>query len=182
MRQFPVDTVIYAIGDQVDPDIGIPFSRGVFITNPEDHPGDPNPAPYQGYDPQAQKVLEGIFLVGWARNASVGLVGVAKQDAEKGMKVVNGYLAAREGFPPKEIDQKIEALTKHLKEAGISFVTKEDVEVLESVEKEEALKRNVKEFKFTSDEEMLTVIADRNQTREKGSMATGVANGPIRGK
>jgi ferredoxin--NADP+ reductase len=182
MRQFPVDNVIYAIGDQVDPAIGIPFSRGIFITNPEDHPGDPNPAPYQGYDPQARKVLEGVFLVGWARNASVGLVGIAKQDAEKGIIVVNGYLAAREGFPPKEIDQKIEALMKHLKDAGNSFVTKEDVEVLESVEKEEALKHNVKEFKFTSDEEMLTVIAARNQTREKGSMAAGVANGPIRKK
>jgi ferredoxin--NADP+ reductase len=160
-RQLEVDTVIYAIGDQVDPAIGIPFSRGVFITNPENLPGDPNPASYQGYDPQAQKVLEGIFLVGWSRNASVGLVGVAKQDAEKGMKVVSEYLASREGFSPSEIDQKIEALTNQLKKTGVSYVTKEDVEVLEAAEKEEALKRNIKEFKFASNEEMLTVIAGK---------------------
>ena len=84
--------MIYAIGDQVDASLGLPFSRGAFVTNPEKLPGDPNPAAYQPYDPEAKKVLEGIYVAGWSRNASVGLVGVAKQDAERGMKVVNDYL------------------------------------------------------------------------------------------
>ncbi|MFQ5851017.1 MAG: FAD-dependent oxidoreductase [Candidatus Binatia bacterium] len=158
-RQLEVDNVIYAIGDQVDPAIGIPFSRGIFITNPEKLPGDPNPALYQGYDPHTQKILEGIFLVGWSRKASKGLVGVAKQDAERGMKVVNGYLASREGFSPKEIEQKIEALTNRLKDARVSFVTKEDVEVLEAAEREEARRRSIQEYKFASDDEMLAIVA-----------------------
>ena len=40
----------------------------------------------------------------------MGLVGVAKQDAERGMKVVNGYLATKEGFTAGEMEAKIEAI------------------------------------------------------------------------
>jgi len=105
--QFEVDSVIYAIGDQVDPAIGIPSNRGYFITNPEELPGTPNPAQYQAYDPETKTVCPGIFLIGWSRNASVGLVGVAKQDAERGAKVINEYLA-RSGSPTlTEISQKV---------------------------------------------------------------------------
>ena len=43
-RRIEVDCVIYAIGDQVDAALGLPFSRGAFVTNPEKLPGDPNPA------------------------------------------------------------------------------------------------------------------------------------------
>ena len=51
-RRIEVDCVIYAIGDQVDASLGLPFSRGAFVTNPEKLPGDPNPAAYQPYDPE----------------------------------------------------------------------------------------------------------------------------------
>ena len=33
-RRIEVDCVIYAIGDQVDAALGLPFSRGAFLTNP----------------------------------------------------------------------------------------------------------------------------------------------------
>ncbi len=102
-----VDTVIYAIGDQVDPAIGIPSSRGYFIANPEELPGSPNPAQYQSYDPQKKAVCPGIFLIGWSRNASVGLVGIAKQDAERGAKVINEFLATNGDPAENEISQKV---------------------------------------------------------------------------
>jgi hypothetical protein len=142
----------------VDPGIGIPFSRGEFVTNPEELPGNPNPAQYQAYDPDAKKVLDGVFLAGWSRNASVGLVGVAKQDAERGMKVVNQYLSEKAGMSPGEMAQKIEALAKRLNGGGVSFVRKEDVDLLEAVEKEEASKRNIHEYKFAGDDEMLAIV------------------------
>ncbi|HYA27322.1 MAG TPA: FAD-dependent oxidoreductase, partial [Acidobacteriota bacterium] len=107
-RRIEVDCVIYAIGDQVDAGLGLPFSRGAFVTSPEKLPGDPNPAAYQPYDPEKKKALDGIFVAGWSRNASVGLVGVAKQDAERGMKVVNEYLAHKEGLSAGEMEEKIE--------------------------------------------------------------------------
>ena len=157
--EFPLDCVIYAIGDQVDASLGLPFSRGAFVTNPAELPGDPNPAHYQPYDPATKQVLEGIYVAGWSRNASVGLVGIAKQDAERGMKVVNAYVASKEGFDPAAVEQKIEAVMDKLEEKNVSYVTKDDVAALEAVEKEEAKKRNTWEYKYSSDEEMLDVIS-----------------------
>ena len=157
--RFPLDCVIYAIGDQVDASLGLPFSRGAFVTNPAELPGDPNPAHYQPYDPNTKQVLEGIYVTGWSRNASVGLVGVAKQDAERGMKVINAYLASKEGFEPDVIKQKIEAVMDKLEENKVSYVTKDDIAVLEAVEKEEAKKRDTWEHKYSSDEEMLEIIS-----------------------
>ena len=163
-RQLEVDSMIYAIGDQVDPAIGIPFSRGLFVCNPGTLPGNPNPAQYQAYDPGSQKVLEGIFLVGWSRKASVGIVGISKQDAERGMKVVNAYLDSREGLSSEEIDRGLKTLKDNLRERGASFVTKEEVGLIEAAEEEEASKRNLKEYKFASDREMLDLLQASGKT------------------
>ena len=157
--QFPLDCVIYAIGDQVDASLGLPFARGAFVTNPAELSGDPNPAHYQPYDPASTQVLEGIYVIGWSRNASVGLVGVAKQDAERGMKVINVYLTSKEGFEPEVIERKVEAVLDKLEENKVSYVTKDDVALLEAVEKQEAKKRNTWEHKYATDEEMLEIIS-----------------------
>ena len=157
--QIPLDCVIYAIGDQVDGSLGLPYARGAFVTNPAELSGDPNPAHYQPYDPASTQVLEGIYVIGWSRNASVGLVGVAKQDAERGMKVINAYLTSQEGFEPEVIERKIEAVLDKLEENKVSYVTKDDVALLEAGEKQEAKKRNTWEHKYATDEEMLEIIS-----------------------
>ncbi len=179
LSRIDLDCVIYAIGDQVDSAIGLPFSRGAFVTNPEKLPGDPSPSLYQSYDPGTGKVLEGIYLAGWSRNASVGLVGIAKKDAETGMKVVNGYLASKEGFASAVIDQKIATLVNQLEENKASFVTRQDIELLEAVEKEEAKKRNTWEYKFSSDEEMLKVISAQKSAKKEKPLQAAVANSPV---
>jgi len=164
-RRVEVDCVIYAIGDQVDASLGLPFSRGAFVTNPEKLPGDPSPAAYQPYDPETKTVLDGIFVAGWSRNASVGLVGVAKQDAERGMKVINAYLANKAGLSSGEMEEKIEALIETLHKKGASVVTKEDIELLEGAEQEQARARKTWDFKYISDDKMLEVIAARKAAR-----------------
>ena len=164
-RRIDVDCVIYAIGDQVDASLGLPFSRGAFVTNPEKLAGDPNPAAYQPYDPEVKKALDGIFVAGWSRNASVGLVGVAKQDAERGMRVVNEYLKNKPGLSSGEMEEKIEALIDALMKKNVDAVTKEDVELLESAEQEEARARKTWDFKYTNDNKMLEVIAARKAAR-----------------
>ncbi len=164
-RRIDVDCVIYAIGDQVDASLGLPFSRGAFVTNPEKLAGDPNPAAYQPYDPEVKKALDGIFVAGWSRNASVGLVGVAKQDAERGMRVVNEYLKTKPGLSSGEMEEKIEALIDALMKKNVDAVTKEDVELLESAEQEEARARKTWDFKYTNDNKMLEVIAARKAAR-----------------
>ncbi len=164
-QRIDVDCVIYAIGDQVDASLGLPFSRGAFVTNPEKLPGDPNPAAYQPYNPEMKRPLEGIFVAGWSRNASVGLVGVAKQDAERGMKVVNAYLAQKPDSSGGEMETKVEALIERLKNNGVSPVTKEDIELLEGAEQEEARARKTWDFKYISDDKMIEVIAARKAAR-----------------
>ena len=165
IRRIDVDCVIYAIGDQVDAGLGLPFSRGAFVTNPEKLPGDPNPAAYQPYDPETKKALEGIFVAGWSRNASVGLVGVAKQDAERGMKVVNEYLKTKPGLSSGEMEERIEMLIDTFRKKGTSIVTREDIELLESAEQEEACARKTWDFKYTRDDKMLEVIAARKAAK-----------------
>jgi hypothetical protein len=55
-----------------------------------------------------------------------------------GMKVVNQYLANKEGLTAGEMEEKIEGLVDILQKRGAAVVTKEDVELLESAEQEQA--------------------------------------------
>ncbi len=207
--QLEVDNVIYAIGDQVDPGIGIPSTGGYFVTNPEELPGTPNPAQYQAYDPEKKSICPGIFLIGWSRNASVGLVGVAKQDAERGAKVINeylttngspehneivqkviqprkdaergariidAYLSAGASLSSVEVSKKVDMFKKLLKNRGVSYISKKDLERIEAAEKEEANERKVVEYHFPSDDEMLAIVAG---DAAGGSKAVGVANVPV---
>ncbi len=57
------------------------------------------------------------------------------------------------------MQQKIERVLDKLEENKVSFVTKEDVAVLEAREREEAKARNTWEYKYSSNEDMLEIIA-----------------------
>jgi hypothetical protein len=59
------------------------------------------------------------------------------------MKVVNEYLAAKDGLTAGEMEEKIEGLVDRLQKEGVAVVTKEDVELLESAEQEEARAKNL---------------------------------------
>ena len=63
------------------------------------------------------------------------------------------------------MEAKIEALIELLHKKGASVVTKEDIELLESAEQEEARARKTWDFKYTSDDKMLEVIAARKAAR-----------------
>ncbi|MFM7840700.1 MAG: hypothetical protein ACKO9T_02375, partial [Nitrospira sp.] len=90
--EFPCDAVVFAVGDKVDESVGLPFKGGVFVTNPSKTNNDPDDALFQAYDEASGKVVDGVFLAGWARKASEGLVGVAKRDGEWCAEVVTRYL------------------------------------------------------------------------------------------
>ena len=159
----PVDTVVFAIGDVVDLDLGLTPARGAwgYATNPNPDPQDPDAAAYQAFDPKAEQVVGGVFVIGWSRNASDGVVGVAKVDGEKGAGVVNRYLANRPGLPRREIYQRIGTIFNRIREKSVPVVHKGLWRILERVEREEALKRGLEEFKFGTNDEMLRNIGDR---------------------
>ena len=153
-----VDTVIFCIGDQVDPGLGLPVQWGAYATAPE--PRFPvKGESYEAYDPEAGRPIEGVFVAGWARRPSRGLVGVARKDGVQGAQAVLQYLATQPTLDQQEVDKRRHAVDQHLAQRNKPVVTKEDWLLLLEIEAQEAERRGVPEFKFATVEEMLAAIA-----------------------
>lgn len=151
-RVIGVDTVIFAIGDKVDATFGLPTSGNEFAKNPQPRfPVDGNS--YEAYDPQTASVIEDVFVAGWSRQASTGLVGLARKDGTSGSKAVMGYLQT---LGPVTVDRA--PLEARLKVLGKPVVTTTDVRNLRELEEDEAKRRNAESFKFGTNEEMLARI------------------------
>ncbi len=147
------DTTIYAIGDIVDPTLGLPHDNwGSYVTNPDK--ADPDRAAYEVFDPQTGKVLEGHFVVGWARKASDGLVGKARFDAEKGCDHVLKYL---EGAA-KKTTASVQEIVSELRRRGIRLVDKNEIRLLARAEEVQAKAHNLPAFKFPTNDQMLDAI------------------------
>ena len=144
-RTLDVDTVIFAIGDQVDANFGLPTEWGEFSKNKEPK----FPVENVSYE----STTEGIFVGGWSRKASEGLVGYARRDGTNAAKAVLQYLQSKQ-----PAHASAEAVAAKLKSLQKPIVYKEDIKRLETVEAEEAKKRGLEEFKFASNEEMLQAM------------------------
>jgi ferredoxin--NADP+ reductase len=153
-----VDTVIFAVGDKVDENLGLAVAGFEYAKNPHPDPDHPGDEAYQVYDPEAGEVVEGLFVAGWSRKASDGLVGKARQDGERGVQAVNHYLAKRQPGSAERLEQKLDALYQTLQARGIQLVDAADVQRLEDREREEAKRRGLEFFKFASDQEMLQAL------------------------
>jgi ferredoxin/flavodoxin---NADP+ reductase len=152
-REIPCDTVIFAIGDSVDTQFGLPVTGGEFAKSPA--PRFPiEGVSYEAYDPQTQQPVQGIFLAGWARQASTGLVGNARKDGTNGALAVAQYLNTLR--QPRGFDTS--ALLKKLEARGDQFITKTDLEKLAEAERAEANLRQLPEHKFHTNEEMINNI------------------------
>jgi len=155
LRVIDVDTVVFCIGDKVDESFGLPVKWNAFIKNP-----DPQFAmdgvSYEAFDPEAGKPIEGVFVAGWSREASSGLVGIARKDGERGAKAVLQYLQTQPGLD--DPSQVLDAVEVRLQNLGKPTITKEDVQRLEAVEMAEAERLMLEEFKFGTNEEMLEAM------------------------
>ncbi len=152
-RLLDVDTVIFCIGDRVDEHFGLPVEWNEFVKNPE--PRFPvDGISYEAYDPEKKAPIEGVFVAGWARKASYGLVGMARQDGERGAQAVLQYL---ETLPPKSGDP-LAALENHLRALPQPVISKDDWLHLTEIEQAEAEKRGLPAFKFGTNEEMLAAL------------------------
>ncbi|MCP9446291.1 MAG: FAD-dependent oxidoreductase [Nitrospira sp.] len=155
--EFPCDAVIFAVGDKVDETLGLPYKGGTFVTNPNKTGNEPDDALFQAYDESAGKVVDGVFLAGWARKASEGLVGVAKRDGDWCAEVVERYLAAK--APGEAVSLVLDKLHRILKERKSRPVTVRGLRVLEAAERaHQGTSDCIGEFKYASNQEMLQVI------------------------
>ena len=154
-RVLEVDTVIFCIGDRVDETFGLPVKWNEFVKNSQ--PRFPvNGLSYEAYDPEVERPIEGVFVAGWSREASSGLVGVARKDGENGAQAVIEYLETLS--PAEDIGAVLQKFRKQLKKLDQRVVVKDDLQYLETAEKAQAEQLELEDFKFKSNAEMLRAI------------------------
>lgn len=154
-RLLDVDTVIFCIGDKVEEAFGLPVRRNAFVKNPNPHfPVDG--ISYEAFDPDLNLPIDRVFVAGWSREASSGLVGVARKDGENGARAVLDYLQAvprlmNPGSILEELEKKLERLNKPI-------IQKSDLHTLAEVIAEKGEKAGQPGFKFPTNDEMLEAI------------------------
>ena len=144
-RRLDVDTVIFAIGDKVDDSFGLPVEWNEFVKNSSPR------FPIDGVSYESPS--EDVFVGGWSRKASSGLVGIARKDGTNAAKVVWQYLQTKQ-----PVEANLDAVTAKLKSLGKPVVLKEDIKKLEALEAAETQKRGVEEFRFDNNDEMLQAM------------------------
>jgi ferredoxin--NADP+ reductase len=155
--EFPCDSVVFAVGDKVDDTVGLPYKNGMFVTNPNKTGNDPDDALFQAYDETAGKVMDGVFLAGWARKASEGLVGVAKRDGDWCAEVVERYLKAKAGAG--DVKTVLDRVHAFLRKRQSRPVDVNGLRALEVAERSFAEKADcIGEFKFAANQDMLKYI------------------------
>ncbi|MEI6290952.1 MAG: hypothetical protein WCP19_11025, partial [Chloroflexota bacterium] len=98
-------------------------------------------------------VIPDVFVAGWSRQASTGLVGYARKDGTYGSRAVLQYLQTLETCEPD-----VTALNIKLRKTGKHIVSSNDIHKLIEVEAEIAHKKELDNFKFGTNEEMLAAI------------------------
>ncbi len=154
-RNIPADTVIFAIGDTVDKDFCIPVYNDAYVTAPQ--PRFPvEGISFEAFNPDSNQPIERVFLAGWARQASTGLVGYARKDGELAASAVLQYLKTQP--PMSGLEQVLERFKSRLFEIHERVVTKELLSKLEEAEKAQAAIRGVEDFKYALNEEMFAAM------------------------
>jgi ferredoxin--NADP+ reductase len=152
-ESFETDTVIFSIGSRVDGGFGLPVAHGNFVTSSE--PRFPvEGISYEVYNPELCEQCEDIFVSGWARQASEGVVGLARKDAERGAKAMLQYLDTLAPVNQNDAEEVLQRLPP-LKKPTVNF---SDVKRLWKIENEIAAKNALPYFKFDSQEAMLRAI------------------------
>lgn len=162
----PCDTVIFAIGDSIEPSLGLPLEpkyRREFAVVPEAWQEYPDRPRYMVYDPVAEQPMWGTFVVGWARKASDGLVGKARADSVQGADEILAYLEGKFEVAPEHNDEPgvvLNRFQRYFEERGLAIVDYAGVEKLDALEAEEAKLRGLPEFKFGCTQTMLEKLAE----------------------
>jgi ferredoxin--NADP+ reductase len=151
-RTIDVETVIFAIGDKVDESFGLPVASNEFVKNPTPRFPMDNLS-YEAFDPKTNSSIPDVFMGGWSRQASEGLVGIARKDGINAAKAVEQFLQTIQPITPN-----LKGIAEKMKSLPGPVITKDEIKKLEMVEEAEAQKRGLEEFKFATNEEMLQAI------------------------
>ncbi len=148
---FEVDTAILAVGSSVDGEIGLPLERFEFTVSPyPDHPQEGTS--YEVMDPTSAKNIPGVFVAGWSRLASYGLVGISGKDGQKGAQAVLDYLVSQ----GKTVD--VNTILEKIHQRLSVIIDKKMVDQLIEIEANVADQKDLPAFKYATNEEMLTAL------------------------
>ena len=134
------------------------------MTNPDQ--SDPR-ARYEVFDPASGKVWGGVYVTGWARNPSEGLVGIARHDGEVGASHVLQYLESIQKQPSASTQE----IVRFLERKG-EIVPKTDLQWLTIAEEQEARLRGLAYYNFSDDAAMLSAIERVKTDSAKGEALT----------
>jgi ferredoxin--NADP+ reductase len=155
-----IDTLIFAIGDKHDEQLGLPMGPGGYATFTD--PGHPDIPQFEVWNSEGASSLAGRFVAGWARRASTGLVGIARHDGELGAQQAINYLQTQ----PETDTLSPEQILSALKAKGLQPVTKSDLALLAAAEQHEAEKRHLNYFKYSDNQSMFEAIERAKSNRD----------------
>jgi len=145
--------VIFAIGDRVLDELGLPMNKNEF--SKARSPLYPiNGQTFEIEDPASGQNIPGIFIAGWLRNPSTGLVGTARKDGVYAAEAVGQYLEHKKELTG--IDRDL--LIQKIRSQRCVVVTKDLLPVLQAEEKIQAEKASLEDYKFSTNEEMLKIL------------------------
>ena len=154
-----VDTVLFAIGDTHDPQIGLPMGPDGYATRPD--AGHANAASFQVWDPASGADRLGQFVVGWARKASTGLAGLARHDGEEGARRAIEYVGSV--ADPHTLSE--EEIRARLLAKGLRIVDKRDLTLLARAEQRLGPVGAPNSFHFKDEQEIFRAM-DEELERE----------------
>jgi ferredoxin--NADP+ reductase len=138
----------------VDDSFGLATEWGEFVKSPAPRfPMEGNS--YEAFDPAAGQPIADVFVAGWSRKASDGLVGVARKDGTLGAQALLRYLEAQ---PAAGVDAGLAEVQRRLGALGKPVIAKADWQRLEAAEQAEARRLGLEEFKLASNQAMLAAI------------------------
>jgi ferredoxin--NADP+ reductase len=155
-----VDTVLFAIGDRHDPEIGLPMGPEGYAIKPGEEPGTLS---YEVWDPASEQVNPGRFVVGWARRASTGLAGLARHDGEAGADRALKYLESASDTGTATAAE----VREFLEGKGIRVVDKEDIELLARAEDRRGKIDAPNSFHIIEEDAMLQAIDEERALLEE---------------
>ncbi|MBL7161091.1 MAG: FAD-dependent oxidoreductase [Anaerolineales bacterium] len=154
-RVLDVDTVVFCIGDKVDESFGLPIQWNAFVKHPS--PRYPvNDLSYEVFDPKTEKPIDGVFVAGWSREASSGLVGYARKDGEIGAEAVLQYLDTLPA--PEDAKSYLQAVAEMMAGLPHPVVDKSGITRLIEIEGAQAEAQGLEDFKFDTNQEMLAAL------------------------
>jgi ferredoxin--NADP+ reductase len=103
-----------------------------------------------------------VFLSGWARKASEGLVGIAKRDGDWCAEVVSRYLSTKSPGNYSDVKVVLDKLASVLTAHQSHPVDLEGLRILELREKSHWGEDCIGEFKYANNQEMLELIEGGN--------------------